>query len=180
MYDKKQLIEDVKRGYCQRLIHFSDFDSVFSPWFKSKFTEQRVKREFKSIGQYLTYEKARRYRPVIMQQVLETNDKELLMEMYQSMGGEEDKDWEEERLLLLTYGNYYKFSQNDNIKKELFDTKGSVLSYCSPANLQWSNGLKIESISKDDPSTWKGDNELGFVLGVVRAVIKEEEDNRYE
>jgi len=71
-------------------------------------------------------------------------------------------------------GNYAKFTQNENMKKELLATAGTTLVEASPEDTIWGIGLRKEDPRALNRDTWKGTNWLGQTLTEVREhIIKE-------
>jgi len=72
---------------------------------------------------------------------------------------------------LVTEGNLAKFGQNDELRAFLLGTGSRVLVEASPVDPIWGIGLKAEDQRAKHPSTWRGQNLLGFVLMDVREAL---------
>ena len=69
-------------------------------------------------------------------------------------------------------GNWYKFSQNRNLREFLLSTGDSVLVEASPYDAIWGIRLAASSPEAQDPMKWRGQNLLGFALMEVRDELR--------
>ena len=67
-----------------------------------------------------------------------------------------------------TEGNYYKFTQNKNLKNKLLSTKGTILVEASPFDRVWGIGLDKSNPLVLNRESWRGSNWLGEVLTQLR------------
>ena len=65
-------------------------------------------------------------------------------------------------------GNYAKFSQNLNMKEQLFATVGTTLVEASPYDAIWGIAMSDGNSDCYDRNKWRGFNWLGEVLTQVR------------
>jgi len=79
--------------------------------------------------------------------------------------------WDKYKFGLVQIGNYFKFSQNDEIKDLLVGTGRKILVEASPYDKIWGIGISAPFAS-NDPEEWKGQNLLGKVLMEVRKDLK--------
>jgi len=82
------------------------------------------------------------------------------------------KEWDEVKKEIVIEGNYCKFSQNENLKKILLNTKDRILVEASPFDKVWGIGLPQNNKHILNPRKWKGKNLLGFCLMEVRESLK--------
>ncbi len=61
-----------------------------------------------------------------------------------------------------------KFTQNEELQRELWDTRGRVLVEASPYDKIWGVGMPASDLGISDPLLWKGLNFLGFLLTDLR------------
>lgn len=82
----------------------------------------------------------------------------------------DQKVWEANAVAIVYQGNYFKFSQNQDLKDILMSTKGKVLVEASPFDLIWGIGYGVDAPLEvlEDPSQWKGKNLLGYTLTNLR------------
>jgi ribA/ribD-fused uncharacterized protein len=76
--------------------------------------------------------------------------------------------WDEIARDVVFRGNLGKFSQNEDLKNQLFDTKGTTLVEASPYDSIWGIGLSADSPKAQKRELWQGSNWLGEVLNAVR------------
>ena len=83
--------------------------------------------------------------------------------------GFDDEVWTANARRLVTEGTIAKFSQNLAMKEFLLKTGNSVLVEARPYDKIWVIGLLADDPKAKTPSTWQGQNLLGFALMDVRA-----------
>lgn len=79
--------------------------------------------------------------------------------------------WDQEKITIVRLGNLLKFSQNAELEGILLDTGDAILAEASPYDAIWGIGTKDSHPNANDPSKWKGENLLGFVLMDVRTIL---------
>ncbi|HLK27043.1 MAG TPA: NADAR family protein [Puia sp.] len=77
--------------------------------------------------------------------------------------------WNEKCVEIVVKGNYYKFSQHQDMKLFLLSSNSAVIVEASPFDKIWGIGMKNY---ETDPFKWNGTNLLGFVLMEVRDLLK--------
>ena len=75
--------------------------------------------------------------------------------------------------------NYYKYTQNDKLKKLLLGTVGTELVEASPYDKIWGIGQRADEFGASHKRFWRGKNWLGEVLTKVRDTIIEEENKKF-
>lgn len=83
-----------------------------------------------------------------------------------------DSVWLENRYEIVRQGNFYKFSQNKDLKEFLLTTKERVLVEASPVDPIWGIGMATDHKEINNPEKWKGLNLLGFALMEVRDELR--------
>ena len=76
------------------------------------------------------------------------------------------------RQIVVYVGLLAKFSQNDELKKKLKETKKSVLVECAVKDRIWGIVLSMKDSKRLDMTQWKGQNLLGYALMEVRKRIE--------
>ena len=71
-------------------------------------------------------------------------------------------------------GNYAKFSQDEELKKFIINTKNRVLVEASPYDSVWGIKMSSKDNNIENPHYWRGENLLGFALMEVRDKLIEE------
>lgn len=148
--------------------------TCFSQWWLSDFVVDEIK--YKSAEHWMMAEKARLF-----------NDDEILIKIIDCRTpaeakklGRQVKDfgieiWKEKCFETVVKGNFYKFSQKENLKNFLLNTNDRVIVEASPVDPIWGIGLAIDSPNVENPEQWEGINLLGFALMEVRDLLKENE-----
>ena len=88
----------------------------------------------------------------------------------------DENQWKLFREGIIFTGNYAKFCQNQKLKKQLLETRGTLLVEASPKDMIWGIGLSEDDPRANDPTQWRGQNLLGNALTRVRCVIDSEFD----
>ncbi|KAK6535329.1 hypothetical protein TWF694_001792 [Orbilia ellipsospora] len=89
----------------------------------------------------------------------------------------DEETWGKKRYEIVVKGNYLKFTQNEDLKKELLETGNKELVEASPRDRIWGVGFGAVNAPKQR-ARW-GLNLLGKALMEVRETIqKEEEDSK--
>ena len=84
--------------------------------------------------------------------------------------------WDKEKSAIVARGNYYKFSQNPEMKEFLLATGNRVLVEASPYDRIWGIGMTAANANAENPLLWRGRNLLGFALMEVRDKLAQEPD----
>lgn len=71
--------------------------------------------------------------------------------------------------------NLAKFSQNTKLKDFLLSTGDKIIVEASPYDTIWGIGLNADTPEVCNPSRWRGENRLGFILMEVRDIIRGKE-----
>ncbi|WP_185144503.1 NADAR family protein [Apibacter sp. HY039] len=145
--------------------------SCFSQWWNSKFMVNGV--SYASAEHWMMAKKAELF-----------NDKEILEKILIAKSPAEAKKlgrkvrnfdpliWGKNSFDLVCEGNFYKFSQHEELKEFLVNTKDRVLVEASPVDKIWGIGMAQDNDSAENPRLWKGKNLLGFALMEVRERLK--------
>lgn len=75
--------------------------------------------------------------------------------------------WDKHKEQIVTIGNVYKFTQNQDLLEKLKLTKG-LLVEASPTDTVWGIGMSVHDPDIHDKTKWKGDNLLGYILTKLR------------
>ena len=133
-------------------------NGCFSNWYLSDFTIGDVK--YTSLEQYMMHQKALRFHDEsIAAQILATDDVSYIKELGRKVSG---------------FDNHVvaKFTQNPELKRALLDTGNAVLVEAAVNDKIWGIGLSMSDPKRVDPSEWKGQNLMGYVLMLVREKLR--------
>lgn len=148
--------------------HVYFWGGLFSQWYPSLFYDSK----------YTLYNCAEQY--MMAQKALLFDDPDKYWAIMSSKDPKEQKAigrtvsnfdldvWKENAKLIVYRGNYYKFNQNDKLKKELLNTESRYLVEASPYDKVWGVGLKEDDPAILDFNNWQGSNWLGEILVKVR------------
>lgn len=151
----------------------------FSQWYSSKFRDINGV-EYRCAEQYMMYQKALLFKDTeIADKILKTNIPAEIKALGRQIKNFDDKIWDKYKFITVVTGNYYKFSQNDELQSILLDTRDKVLAEASPYDTIWGIGIAAvynESIFvnplPNEQDHWKGQNLLGEALMTVRNMLK--------
>lgn len=76
--------------------------------------------------------------------------------------------WEKFASTKLKEANIYKYQQNADLRRKLFETAPSILVEANPANKIWGVGLAWDNPDINDPTKWRGQNIFGQILTQLR------------
>ncbi|EME88583.1 uncharacterized protein MYCFIDRAFT_85030 [Pseudocercospora fijiensis CIRAD86] len=82
--------------------------------------------------------------------------------------------WDENKSRIVEEGNFYKFSENEGLKKKLLETGERELVEASPNDRIWGIGFGEED-AEENRGRW-GENRLGVALMNVRRRLREGEE----
>ena len=142
-------------------------NGYLSNWYMSDFTVEGIK--FSSMEQYMMYKKAMYFNDQnIAKQILATDDVREIKKFGRLVSNYDDNYWNGVRQIIIYNGLLAKFSQNEELKRQLISTKDAVLAECAVNDHIWGIGLSIKDPDRFDRRKWKGQNLLGYALMMVR------------
>lgn len=145
--------------------------SCFSQWWESEFTVDGI--TYKTAEHYMMAEKARLFGDEsILQKILDCKSPAAAKKLGRQVKGFQNDVWEKERFEIVKKANYYKFSQKEELKQFLLQTKNRILVEASPVDKIWGIGMAVDNEHIENPKEWKGLNLLGFALMEVRDELK--------
>lgn len=148
--------------------HNPDEENAYlSNWYPSDFTVNGI--SFSSMEQYMMYQKALRFGDTkIADKILETEDVAKIKKLGREVQGYDDSVWNGVRQIIVYEGLTAKFSQNEDLKAKLLETKDVILAECAVRDKIWGIGLSMTDEKRFDKDKWKGQNLLGYALMLVR------------
>jgi len=84
----------------------------------------------------------------------------------------DDKVWSSLAYKIAVMGNWYKFTQHEDLKAVLLSTGDKIIAEAAPRDLIWGIGMVKTNPKAQEPANWKGKNLLGKVLLEVRERIR--------
>lgn len=146
--------------------------SCLSQWWQQNFTVGSL--SYCCMEQYMMAEKARVFGDFqIEKEIMQTHYPKQIKALGRAIKNFSEEVWNQRKYEIVLTGNYYKFSQNKDLKEWLLSTKNRILVEASPYDRIWGIGLSASEPSNllCNPLNWKGENLLGFALMEVRAEI---------
>ena len=122
--------------------------------------------------QYMMAEKARLFGDDdVFAQIMATGDPKTMKALGRKVRGFDAALWDRAKYSIVLNGNYYKFTQNPQLRDYLLSTTGKVLVEASPMDRVWGIGIGATNPDATNPERWRGHNLLGFALMEVRDAI---------
>lgn len=153
-----------------KIICFHNLDeenAYLSNWYPSDFTVNGI--NFSSMEQYMMYQKALRFGDTkIADKILATDDVAKIKKLGREVQRYDDSVWNGVRQIIVYEGLTAKFSQNEDLKAKLLETKDVILAECAVRDKIWGIGLSMTDEKRFDKDKWKGQNLLGYALMLVR------------
>ena len=148
--------------------HNPDEENAYlSNWYPSDFTVNGI--NFSSMEQYMMYQKALRFGDTkIADKILATDDVAKIKKLGREVQGYDDSVWNGVRQIIVYEGLTAKFSQNEDLKAKILETKDVILAECAVRDKIWGIGLSMTDEKRFDKDKWKGQNLLGYALMLVR------------
>ena len=142
-------------------------NGYLSNWYEAEFTVDHVK--FSSMEQYMMYQKAMTFQDqMVVKEILQTKDAAKIKQSGRQVTNYNDHIWNGIRQIVVYEGLVAKFSQNEELKKQLKETKTAILAECAVKDRIWGIGLSMKDPKRFDITQWKGQNLLGYTLMEVR------------
>lgn len=142
-------------------------NGYLSNWYLSDFTYANI--HFSSMEQYMMYQKAVCFRDEeIASQILKTTDVAKIKALGRQVSGYDESTWNGVRQIVIYEGLLAKFSQNENLKRQLLATGNATLAECAVKDRIWGIGLSMTDPNRFEKACWKGQNLLGYALMMVR------------
>ena len=156
-----------------KIIGFHNPDEEYgflSNWYKSEFTVCGI--VFSSMEQYMMYQKAICFHDEeIASQILKTKDVAEIKQLGRAVKKYDENVWNGIRQLVVYEGLLAKFSQNENLRDQLKNTKDAILAECAVRDRIWGIGLSMTDPNRFDKNKWRGQNLLGYTLMMVRGKL---------
>lgn len=122
--------------------------------------------------QYMMFKKAELFKDfAIAKQILEEKDPASQQKLGRQISGFLPDIWDENKIAIVWYGNYLKFSQHEDLKERLLATGNRTIAEASPYDLIWGIGYGANDDLALDQANWRGQNLLGKILMSVREAL---------
>ncbi len=145
--------------------------TCFSQWWKSVFEVNGIK--YKTAEHWMMAEKARLFKDdEMLQKIIACNTPAEAKKFGRQVKNFDAAIWNNHKYEIVKKGNIHKFSQNEELKEFLLNTKNRVLVEASPRDRIWGIGMGASNEKAENPMLWRGQNLLGFALMEVRDELK--------
>ena len=125
--------------------------------------------------QYMMAEKARLFNDKqIEEKIMECKYPKRIKALGRMVRNFNEDVWNDNKYDIVLRGNYAKFSQDEELKKFIINTKNRVLVEASPYDSVWGIKMSSKDNNIENPHYWRGENLLGFALMEVRDKLIEE------
>ena len=154
--------------------HENEAFGCFSNWYSAAF--DYAGQHYLNSEQFMMYHKVMMFRKYdYAQQIIQTEDPAECKKIAGQRFPEFDSDlWNKTSFAIVKRGVKAKFSQNEDIRKELLSTGNELLAECSPTDKKWGIGIDINDTDRFIVSKWNGKNYLGRILMEVREELRQE------
>ena len=180
---KEELIEYLAEGHAVKYLHFwghtkakdgTVTKACLSQWYEIGFDIDAI--HYPSAEHYMMAEKARLFGDIeVLEQILNSTHPGDAKKLGRKVRNYDESLWRAHRFDIVIRGNKAKFSQNEELKEYLLNTKNRVLVEASPLDKIWGIGMDANDNDAENPSKWRGLNLLGFALMVARDEMLGEE-----
>jgi len=157
-------VEEAPEGYTL----FWRAQSPFSQWHTAPFVDEQGV-QYNCAEQYMMYQKAVYFGDMeVARRILREQQPQVQKRIAKDVRNFDETEWNKVSRDYVKKGSWLKYSQNPNLRRELFATAYTVLVEASHDDFRWGIGSV-----KDDPmswrrQTWRGENWLGNILTEVR------------
>ena len=142
-------------------------NGYLSNWYPSRFTADN--ENFSSMEQYMMYKKAVYFEDrKTADEILATDDAAKIKALGRLVTNYNETIWNGFRQIVVFEGLLAKFSQNEDLKKQLEATKNCILAECAVRDKIWGIGLSMKDPDRFEIEKWNGQNLLGYSLIMVR------------
>jgi len=153
--------------------------AVFSQWYPSTFVADGI--TFPTAEHWMMYQKATLFGDdKIAYEMLQNPFPGPVKDLGRQVKGFNEEVWDREKVGIVRLGNILKFTQSGELEDILLATGDTILVEASPYDRIWGIGLSEKSPHATDPSRWKGQNLLGYVLMDVRSIVRGETPTKLE
>ena len=143
----------------------------FSQWKRARFQIDGV--DFNTAEQAMMYGKAMLFGDEgTAQKILATSDARKQKALGRQVRGSDNAKWGAYKEDIVREANRAKFSQNEGLRRKLFQTGRKLLAEASPMDAIWGIGLDEETARSVPPDQWPGQNLLGRILTDVREELR--------
>lgn len=147
------------------------WNGIYSQWYEAPMTINGVL--YRCAEQYMMHQKALFFGDhEIAEKIMLTSHPKDQKTLGRQIKNFNLDRWTKVCLGIVYKGNYAKFTQNEDLKKELLQTGDRIIVEASPFDQIWGIGMGENEEGIEDPINWKGQNLLGWAIMMVRQNLK--------
>ena len=148
------------------------WNGIYSQWYPCKITDA-TGLVFNCAEQYMMYFKAILFGDKITaNEIMKTSDPKFQKQLGRKVKGFIKSEWSKVCQEVVWAGNYYKFSQNESLRKTLLETGDKILVEASPYDNIWGIGMDEDNKNLLNTKLW-GENLLGKQITSVRKYLQD-------
>ncbi|WP_273211975.1 NADAR family protein [Runella zeae] len=181
-YNIEELISQFEKGQRLKYLFFWGHQpskngditqSCLSQWWFSTFVVNSVK--YNTAEHWMMAQKALLFDDIeVYHKIINTQSPAEAKALGRKVSHFDEKIWLRERERIVVEGSWHKFSQNEDLKAFLLNTKDRILVEASPVDKIWGIGPAANDEKVENPKLWKGLNLLGFALMKVRDRLRKD------
>lgn len=146
-----------------------------SNWYPAEFTVDGV--AYNCSEQYMMHQKALFFGDTVTaEKIMATADPALQKKYGSEVTPYDDETWKGVRQTIVYKGVYAKFSQNEDLKKQLLATGDEILAEAALNDRAWGIGLCMQDPEIYKRKQWRGLNLLGYLLMSVRFELRKADE----
>jgi len=159
-------------NYYETDTHVYFYGSAYSQWAKRDMIIDDIK--YNTCEQYMMAEKARLFEDdIALKQIMKACDPSVQKSWGKKVKNFDKDKWEEIARDVVYKANYAKFTQNEDCKQQLLETKHKIIVEASPTDCIWGVGLWATDCKILDSKNWRGTNWLGEAIMKVRKALQD-------
>jgi len=160
-----------KNSYYETDEYVFFYGSIYSQWAKYDMVIDDIK--YNCNEQYMMFKKASFFGDDVAKNKIMESQSPAEQKYWGRRVKKFDKDrWEVVARDIVFEANYAKFTQHEDLKKQLLETGDKVIVEASPYDCIWGVGLRASDPDILDEKNWRGKNWLGIAIMKVRDSIK--------
>lgn len=147
------------------------WNGIYSQWYQASMTIDGVL--YNCCEQYMMHQKALLFNDIeTAEKIMLTSHPRDQKELGRQVKNFDKNLWDKVNLQIVYKANYAKFTQNEDLKKQLLETGNKLLVEASPYDQIWGIGMGEEEEGINNPMNWKGQNLLGWAITLVKQELQ--------